>query len=272
MFQQISGVNFIFYFGTAFFKQQRSDNVFVIVVIMSAINVVSTLASFWLVNNFRRRTLMIVGGLAMAFCQMAVAVAGLLWRQESVGGSEMRRLASSEHIPAWTFWSMMTGVGLYLFFYAITWRPGAWMITGEIFPLQIRARGVGISTSINWFFNTVIAFITPVLYDSDHWNLGAGVFVIWASACVLAAIFGSFFVPETKGLTLEQVDFIFEVPARKSSHYISAERVGSMSSCCSEGRFSEFSTTTNRTMSSVKVEDGWRKVRWLEVFKVKYFI
>jgi len=266
MFQQISGVNFIFYFGTAFFKQQRFDNVFAIVAIMSAINVASTILSFWLVNNLRRRTLLIAGAIAMAVCQIMVAVAGLVWKSKGEDGAEMKRLASSEPIPAWAFWSTMTGVGAYLFFYAITWGPGAWIITGEIFPLQIRARGVGISTSTNWLWNTVISFLTPVLVDSDHWNLGPGVFVVWGVACLIAAVFTFLFVPETKGLTLEQVDIIFEVPARRSSAYIPPEGGSGSGSGSSGGgpsevgsgggrRFSEFSMSrysSARGMSVVK--------------------
>ncbi|KAM7188866.1 putative MFS monosaccharide transporter [Naviculisporaceae sp. PSN 640] len=249
LFQQISGVNFIFYFGTAFFKQQRFSNVYVIAVIMSSINVVATFASFWLVDRFQRRTLMIRGALAMGICQMGVAAAGFLWKHRSEEFCEMQRLAWSQPIPAWAFWPTMTGLGAFLVCYAITWGPGAWIVTGEIFPMQIRARGIGIATSTNWFSNTVIAFITPVLYDNDHLNLGSQVFFIWGAACFLAALFSYLCVPETKGLTLEQVDFIFEVAARKSGHEIPPEkRVGSMSTWSSGRRVSVISTATDPTL------------------------
>ncbi|KAK3323104.1 hexose transporter-like GCR1 [Cercophora scortea] len=221
VFQQITGVNFIFYFGTAFFKQQRFDNVFVIVVAMSTINVTATLISFYVVSSVRRRVLLIAGSIGMAACQIAVAIAGL-------------------RAPGWSFWTTMIGVGVYLVFYATTWGPGAWIITGEIFPLQIRARGVGLSTSVNWLWNTVICLLTPLLVDSDHWNLGPAVFIIWGVACLLSGLFTYWFVPETKGLTLEQVDLIFEVPARQSGKWVPPEDL--------VRRYSEFS----RRYSSVK--------------------
>lgn len=39
---------------------------------------------------------------------------------------------------------------IYIFFFASTWGPGAWVVIGEIFPIPIRARGVGLSTASNW--------------------------------------------------------------------------------------------------------------------------
>ncbi|KAK4213099.1 general substrate transporter [Rhypophila decipiens] len=228
MFQQVSGVNFIFYFGTVFFKQQRFNNVFLIVVIMSAINVLATFFSFYLVTRFRRRTLLIAGAFAMAVCQIVVAGVGVGWKENVKAAASVRRLTTADAaIPQWASWATMTGVGAYLFLYAVTWGPGAWILVGEIFPMQIRARGIGIATSTNWLTNTIFAFLTPVLYDSNHLNLGTGVFFIWGGACFAAALFSYWFVPETKGLTLEQVDIIFEVPARRSGYYIPIERKAS---------------------------------------------
>ncbi|KAK3380723.1 putative transporter protein [Lasiosphaeria ovina] len=231
MFQQITGVNFIFYFGTAFFQQQGFDNVFVILVAMSAVNVASTIASFYVVNKLRRRSLLMAGAAIMALCQFTVATVGLVWRGQGsppsrggfhVGHAPTRNLAP---MPAWHFWTTMAGVGIYLFCYATTWGPGAWILTGEIFPLNIRARGVGLSTATNWLSNSVVSFVTPVLIDADQWNLGPAVFLIWGSACLLACVFTYFFVPETKGLTLEQVDLMFELSARGPSRWVPPEDV-----------------------------------------------
>jgi MFS transporter, SP family, sugar:H+ symporter len=111
-------------------------------------------------------------------------------------------------------------VGIYLTFFAMTWGPGAWIITGEIFPLRIRARGVGLATTANWLANTVISFLTPLMVETEHWNIGPCVFLVWGFACVMAAFFTYFFLPETRGLTLEQVDLVFELPARKTGNWV----------------------------------------------------
>jgi hypothetical protein len=54
---------------------------------------------------------------------------------------------------------------VYIFFFASTWGPAAWVVVGETFPLPIRSRGVAISVASNWFWNCVIAVITPYMVN-----------------------------------------------------------------------------------------------------------
>lgn len=88
--------------------------------------------------------------------------------------------------------------------------PSAWVVVGEVFPLTIRSRGVGLSTASNWFWNCIIGIITPYMVSPDEADLGAKVFFIWGSACCLSVAFAYFLVPEMKGLSLEQVDRMLE--------------------------------------------------------------
>ena len=99
----------------------------------------------------------------------------------------------------------------------------AWVIVGECFPLPIRARGVGVSTASNWFWNCIIAVITPYMVGNSAGsaNLGPRVFFIWGSCCILSLAFAYFLVPEMKGLSLEQVDKMMEeVSPRKSAKWV----------------------------------------------------
>lgn len=72
--------------------------------------------------------------------------------------------------------------------------------------MPIRSKGVALSTASNWFWNAIIGIIVPFLVDYDKADLGVKVFFIWGSTCALCAIFAWLFVPETRGLTLEQVE------------------------------------------------------------------
>jgi MFS family permease len=106
--------------------------------------------------------------------------------------------------------TLIVFVCIYIFGFATTWGPGAWVLIGEIYPLPIRAKGVAIATASNWLWNFVIGYITPYIVDPDQGDLGAKVFFVWGSTCCMALLFAFFFVPETKGLSLEQVDKMLE--------------------------------------------------------------
>jgi hypothetical protein len=91
------------------------------------------------------------------------------------------------------------------------------VVVGEIFPLPIRAKGVALSTASNWLWNFVLAFVTPYMVNPDKGNLQAKVFFVWGSCCTLCLIFAYFMVPETKGLSLEQVDRMLEETTPRTS-------------------------------------------------------
>jgi len=75
--QQLTGVNFIFYYGTPFFKQSGIGNGFTISLITSCINVASTFPGLYLVDRWGRRKLLLFGAIGMAVCQLIVAGVGL---------------------------------------------------------------------------------------------------------------------------------------------------------------------------------------------------
>jgi hypothetical protein len=106
---------------------------------------------------------------------------------------------------------------LYIFFFASSWGPGAWVVTGEIFPISIRSRSVALSAASNWLWNTIIAVITPYMVGEDRGNLKSNVFFVWGALCTCAFVYAYFLVPETKGLTLEQVDRMFEETTPRTS-------------------------------------------------------
>ncbi|KAL9079211.1 MAG: hypothetical protein Q9157_001880 [Trypethelium eluteriae] len=191
--QQWTGVNFIFNAGLS--------NAFIISVITNVVNVASTPLSFWAIERFGRRPLLIYGAMAMVVCEFVVAIVGT-----ADAGSKAANVC------------LIVFVCFYIFFFASTWGPGAWVLIGEVFPLPIRAKGVALGTASNWFWNCIIGVITPYMVDKDSGNLGSKVFFVWGSTCCLCALFAFLMVPETKGLSLEQVDKMLEetTPATSS--------------------------------------------------------
>ena len=203
MFQQWTGVNFIFYYSTIFFQQIGIQNAFLISMITTIVNVCSTPISFYTIERFGRRPLLIYGAVAMTICHFIVAIIGSV---DSTNASCQK--------------AMIAFVCIYIFWFASTWGPCAWVSIGEIFPLPIRSKGVAMSTASNWFWNCIIGVITPYMMQPAYGNLGTRVFYVWGSLCATCVVFAYFLVPETRGLSLEQVDKMMEeVSARKSAAF-----------------------------------------------------
>ncbi|KAK0665786.1 putative high-affinity glucose transporter [Cercophora samala] len=210
MMQQLTGINFIFYFGTTFFQQLGTiQNPFFISLVTTLVNVLSTPISFVAVEKLGRRVLLNWGGVGMVITQFIVAIVGV-----TEGRPEAQNDAAVK--------VMIAFICIYIFCFASTWGPVGWVIIGECFPLPIRSRGVGISTACNWFWNCIIAVITPYMVGNTPGsaNLGPRVFFIWGSLCIGSTIFAYFLVPEMKGLTLEQIDTMMEeTTPRKSRNW-----------------------------------------------------
>jgi len=214
MMQQWTGVNFIFYYSTPFLESTGAiKNSFLISLIFTLVNVCSTPISFWTVERFGRRTILLYGALGMLICQFLVGIIG-----DTVGFNHTHKVGDTSvanNISAVN--AQVAFIAIFIFFFASTWGPGAWIVIGEIFPLPVRARGVALSTASNWLWNTIIAVITPYMVGEDKGNLRSNVFFIWGALCTSALIYTYFLVPETKGLSLEQIDKMMEESTPRTS-------------------------------------------------------
>ena len=217
MMQQWTGVNFIFYYSTPFLQSTGAiDDSFLISMVFTLVNVLSTPLSFWTVERFGRRTILIIGAFGMLICQFIVGIVGVTvgFNHTHVDPSDPTgetRIANN--VPAVN--AQISFIAIFIFWFASTWGPGAWIVIGEIFPLPIRSRGVALSTASNWLWNTIIAVITP--YMTDKGNMKSSVFFVWGALCTAAFVYSYFLVPETKGLTLEQVDKMMEETTPRTS-------------------------------------------------------
>jgi MFS family permease len=233
MMQQWTGVNFIFYYSTPFLQSTGAiDNSFLISLIFTLVNVFSTPLSFWTVERFGRRSILIIGAFGMLVCQFLVAIIGVTIgfnHTHPTPTADDADKVTADNISAVN--AQIAFIAIFIFFFASTWGPGAWIVIGEIFPLPIRSRGVGLSTASNWLWNTIIAVITPYMVGENRGNLKSSVFFIWGGLCTCAFVYSYFLVPETKGLSLEQVDKMMEETTPRNSakwkpHTTFAETMG----------------------------------------------
>lgn len=89
-----------------------------------------------------------------------------------------------------------------------------------MFPLKVRAKCLSMTTAANWFFNWLLAFITPYMTGTEYANLQSNIFWIWGAFCWISVIFVYFMIYETKNLTLEEVSELYGMFSR-SSHLLS---------------------------------------------------
>lgn len=197
MLQQLTGVNFIMYYGTTFFNGAKISNAFQISVIMQVINTVSTLPGLLIVESWGRRNLLIIGAIGMAVCQLLIA------SFTTVVDNSMQATANK---------ILITFVAIYIFFFAASWGPVAWVVTSEIYPLKLRAKCMSVSTASNWLLNFGIAYGTPYMVETGHGyaDMGARVFFVWGAFCIVAVFFVWCMVYETSKISLEQIDEMYE--------------------------------------------------------------
>lgn len=214
--QQLTGINFIFYYGTQYFRNSGFSQPFVITMITSGINVASTIPGLYAIDKWGRRPLLFWGAIGMCVSQFIVAMLGTeTTGQDSDGNVIVYNLPAQKAAIAF--------VCIYIFFFASTWGPLAWVVTGEIFPLKNRARGLSMTTATNWLLNWAIAYATPYLvnYGPGYANLQSKIFFVWFACCFICIAFVYFLIYETKGLTLEEIDELYQEvsSARKSKHW-----------------------------------------------------
>ena len=186
--QQLTGINFIIYYGTVFFKNSGISDPFLTTIAINIINVFTTLPAMYGVERFGRRKMLLMGAAGMSVCEFLVAIVGVTISTSNMAGQKV----------------LVAFVCIYIACFASTWGPVAWVVSGEIFPLNIRAKAMSMSMASNWFWNFVLGYITPYLVNKQPGSAGLGVkvFFIWGSTCVGCFLFTYFFVPEVGLLTL----------------------------------------------------------------------
>ena len=120
--------------GTAFFTNSGIKNPFLTQVATNIVNVFMTLPGMWAVDRFGRRALLLWGAAVMCICEFLVAILGVTISIENLAGQR----------------ALIGIVCIYVGTFAATWGPVAWVVIGEIFPLNVRAKGISLSAASNW--------------------------------------------------------------------------------------------------------------------------
>ncbi|GAA5851648.1 hypothetical protein JCM3766R1_002015 [Sporobolomyces carnicolor] len=214
--QQLTGINFIFYYGTSFFRNSGINNPFLITIATNVVNVGATVPGILAVDRAGRRALLLYGAAGMAISQLIVAVVGVATPESNQASQKV----------------LIAFVCIFIAHFAATWGPLAWVVTSEIYPTTTRGKQMSLSTASNWLLNFGIGYATPYMVDDVPGSAGlkSKVFFIWSAFCFLCFAFTFFLIPETKGLSLEQVDILYRnssiLKSNKFRKQILAENMG----------------------------------------------
>ena len=193
MFQQLVGINMMIYYSPTIFGYAGMKGLLAAMTVPT-VNMLFTFPAIRLVEKWGRKKLLYVGAITMLVTMIAAGVAfqaiGSASDPSMIGGTPKAVLLASAI--------------LYIFGFAVSWGPVVWIVCSEIFPLEGREIGMTITTMVNWTFAGLV-MANALSFMQAHGN--ASIFYVFAGFCVLAIAFVALFVPETKGITLEEMEF-----------------------------------------------------------------
>jgi SP family arabinose:H+ symporter-like MFS transporter len=182
MFNQLSGINAILYylndiFARAGFSKVSGD---LQAVLIGFTNLVFTMIAMTIIDRAGRRNLLLIGSVG---CALSLAGAAAIFLSNS-----------HEELLVWLL------VGFIAFF---SFSQGAviWVYISEVFPTRVRAKGQSLGTFTHWFMNALISWTFPIIASKSR-----GIPFLFFSAMMAVQFFVvMFFYPETKGVTLEEM-------------------------------------------------------------------
>lgn len=187
LLQQLSGINAVIYFAPTVFEHagfSSSTNTILATAGIGLVNVLMTVVGMMLIDRIGRRLLLLIGfaGTAVALGVIAIGAA-----------------TSMPGMGTITFAALV----LYISAFAIAIGPMPWVMMSEVFPLDVRALGMSLASLVNWGFNFLVVFSFPVLVA--EFGL-AVVFGLYATVCIFGLAFTMWLVPETNGVSLEEIE------------------------------------------------------------------
>jgi MFS transporter, SP family, arabinose:H+ symporter len=199
-FQQITGINAIFYYLPTIFAQAGGDQstAYAQAVLVGVVNVGMTFVAIRLIDRLGRRPLLIAGvsGMALALLTISWAFHG------AAATSGVAQLANAKLV--------LGAIIAYVACFAISLGPVMWVLLSEIFPNEQRAAAI----SVVGFWNSLVSASVTMIFPWELARLGPdGTFLGYGLLAVAGVLFLALYAPETKGRTLEQLEASLARPA-----------------------------------------------------------
>jgi len=185
VFQQITGINAILYYAPRIFEGAGFERMSAIgqSTLVGLVNMLFTIVAIVLADKVGRRPLLLV------------ATGGM--------GVSLVLLGAAFRFPVLPASALLLIILLYIAFFASAMGPLVWVVMAEIFPIKVRGSAMGLATLILWLADFAVTLTFPVISDRFHPSTA---FWLYAAMCALDLVFMWFFLPETKGKTLEEIE------------------------------------------------------------------
>src|SRR5690606_16216694 len=196
LFQQLVGINVIFYYSTTLWQSVGFDESQALLTstITSVMNIVATIIAILLVDRVGRRVMLLVGSAGMTVSLGLMALAFSFG--ETAAGAESVSLPDP-----WSTVALISA-NAFVMFFGTTWGPLVWVLLGEIFPNRIRASALAVAAAAQWGANWAVSATFPTLSE-----IGLSfAYGLYAAFALLSLLFVARWVPETKGRELEDMD------------------------------------------------------------------
>ncbi|NNK89329.1 MAG: sugar porter family MFS transporter [Saprospiraceae bacterium] len=184
LFNQLSGINFVLYYAPRIFEQAgiASDNVLGASIPIGIVNFVFTLLGMYYIDRVGRKKLMVIGSLGYIFSLACVS---------------------------WSFTINAQGIAVvasvcaFIASHAIGQGAVIWVFISEIFPNTLRDKGMSLGSGTHWVCAAIITLITPYVLDTIP---EYQIFAFFSMAMLGQLFFVLFYMPETKGIGLEDLE------------------------------------------------------------------
>lgn len=194
MFNQLSGINALMYYAPYIFKMTGAEagSALLQTVAVGGTNLILTMAALAVIDHFGRKKLMLIGSIGYI-----ISLGMTAWAFYTYG---------TEFDQTGSFIVLMS---LLVFIASHAFGQGAviWVFISEIFPNRVRARGQALGSFTHWFMAALISWTFPIIAEMS----GGHTFSFY-TMCMIGQLFWVIFImPETKGISLEQIQKKFGI-------------------------------------------------------------
>ncbi|KAF5385355.1 hypothetical protein D9615_001062 [Tricholomella constricta] len=199
--QQLNGQNFYYYYGDTFFQSAGTElSPYVIQTILGAVSVAGTIPALRLIETWGRRRSLLTGALLEAACAI---IAGLVGHYTlAPAGTPKAELTARNRQGGDT---LIAFAVLHVFSFSVFWGPTPWVYLGESFPLRVRPKSIALGSATNWLWNFLLSFFAPRIAE----DIGPLILLVFFGMLLFGYVYVYLFIPETKGLSLEEVDELY---------------------------------------------------------------